>query len=111
MCDISRFAKVQMCYKTYGDEIWINRSLSKIKIMSIFNIFKTERPVSENKSTLVGQTAKLEKAKEIMHGANKDPLKKESSDGLTVKGNKTITEVFSKQELKDVGYGGGDMPL
>ena len=79
--------------------------------MGIFNIFRTERPVSENKSELIGQTADLNKAQNIMRKANKDPLKKESKDGLAVKGINTVTEIFTKDELKNVGYSGGDIPL
>ena len=68
----------------------------------MYTIWKTKKPLTDNKSDLVAQTKELERAKELALKLNQSELKKASEDGLTVKGNREITEVFTKQEILDV---------
>ncbi len=76
----------------------------------MFTIWKTKKPLADNKSNLVAQTKELERAQELALKLNQSELKKASEDGLTVKGNRETTEVFTKQEIISA-YQGGDIPL
>lgn len=79
--------------------------------MSIFTIWRTDKPVKDNEPQLVGQTPKLERAQDIADKLNKSELKAIGLDKLSVNGNRQITEIFTKEELKNVGFGqGGVIP-
>lgn len=72
----------------------------------MFHIFRTKKPISGNKSELVGRTSDQEKALEIADQLNRSEIKSLNKSDLKVQGNREVTEVFTTEELKDAGWGG-----
>lgn len=71
----------------------------------MFNVFRTKKPVSKNKSQLVAVTSDKDRAVELMDDFNRSPLKNMSVDKNRINGNHEVTEIFSHDELKQNGWG------
>jgi len=72
----------------------------------IFTVWKTRKPAGENQAELVAQTSDKSRAFDLAYKGNRSELKHRNSGNGTVNGNREITEVFTKDELKSAGFGG-----
>ena len=82
--------------------------------MSIFNIFRTKKPIDQNEPELVGRTSNVDRAFEIADQFNKSEIKTaqapDQNGAQGVQGNRMITEVFTNEELREA-YAAGQAML
>lgn len=80
----------------------------------MFHIFKTKKPIAENKSELVARTSNEDTAFDLLDKTNKSELKSLNKKEMKVNGNREVTEAFTSEELINAGWpssrGNGDIP-
>jgi len=80
----------------------------------MFHIFKTKKPVSENKTELVARTSSEDSAFDLLDKTNKSEIKFLNKSLMKVNGNREVTEAFTSDELINAGWpssrANGDIP-